>query len=616
MPNLCATAFAQDGRTRQWGLVLQKRLYELLLQANTYRKSNDDETSKALNTLFSDLFFHRWQVVLELWATGEQSGWNAESAEYRDFAFCLFGGPSHTKWSCEDAFSHLAGSLQRHVPMIEPSTDDYRAMRAERQAGKSRSSTDPADLNYVQGTAFRLQTASPTELKLSSLLQEIGRHYCFLQPLVKEFPDRVPSGFLLTDVWLRKNDKRQKGLVKPKQGETVWDHAAKEAKRIKKLMGSLRYLFRNGNEDANLMRYHSALGWGSPCELSELWKDSQVTGHEPDEGAPEDETVSGRGDDDEDSGEESGESEELDEDPKESESSVDDAREGYSGHTADTEVPVEFEEGLAAEREDALNCRGAAGPAPSTDDSDSETGEHLSAQKTGSEAVVAASPKTPPAGSDPGSSPAGSEDGNSEDDEGSSQSLKSPPKPLRNKSEHTTLKTPPPAMPAWMNPDEVITPPPVPAPFKKGGNRRKVKKGTKDGRSKATFGKRGKKRAAQTLGGKDSKKAKHEEPPANAGPRRAIDLDGGNGPYFKEHSLSWVPVEARPEGDLAKHKGNHSYTVTDGEAKVEILLRQKAFYVKQARSDAPGPKGQISVGKYSSVAAAWDEAKARSGLNL
>ena len=52
----------------------------------------------------------------------------------------------------------------------------------------------------------------------------------------------MPSGFLLTDVWLRLNEKFNKGLVKPKQHESVLDHAGKEAKRIKKLMGSLRYL--------------------------------------------------------------------------------------------------------------------------------------------------------------------------------------------------------------------------------------------------------------------------------------------------------------------------------------------------------------------------------------
>ena len=113
MPQLCATAFAKDQQTRQWGMLLQKRLYELLLQADRYRKANDDDTSKALNTLFNDVYFHRWQVVLELWATGEAAGWDAASEEYRDLAFCLFGGPSHTKWSCEDPFSHLAGVVSR-----------------------------------------------------------------------------------------------------------------------------------------------------------------------------------------------------------------------------------------------------------------------------------------------------------------------------------------------------------------------------------------------------------------------------------------------------------------------------------------------------------------------
>ena len=77
---------------------------------------------------------------------------------------------------------------------------------------------------------------------------------------------QVPSGFLLTDVWLMLNQKMRMGLVKPAllktgQHDTVWNHAAKEAKRLKKPMGSLRYLFRNGNEDANLRLYLNTFGW-------------------------------------------------------------------------------------------------------------------------------------------------------------------------------------------------------------------------------------------------------------------------------------------------------------------------------------------------------------------
>ena len=61
---------------------------------------------------------------------------------------------------------------------------------------------------------------------------------------------QVPSGFLLTDIWLRLDEKFRGGLVKPAPPDSKVTHAAKEAKRLKKLMGSLRYLYRNGFLDA------------------------------------------------------------------------------------------------------------------------------------------------------------------------------------------------------------------------------------------------------------------------------------------------------------------------------------------------------------------------------
>ena len=68
--------------------------------------------------------------------------------------------------------------------------------------------------------------------------------------------------------------------------------------------------------------------------------------------------------------------------------------------------------------------------------------------------------------------------------------------------------------------------------------------------------------------------------------------------WFKGHSLLWVPLEARPD-QHGKFKGKHSYTLSDSEgAKVEILLRHKAFFVKKCRPGAVGPTGQISVSKY------------------
>lgn len=56
---------------------------------------------------------------------------------------------------------------------------------------------------------------------------------------------QVPSGFYLTDAMLVL-DKRMMGcLLVPEAGGTKKDAAAQESKRLKRLLGALRHLYRN-----------------------------------------------------------------------------------------------------------------------------------------------------------------------------------------------------------------------------------------------------------------------------------------------------------------------------------------------------------------------------------
>ena len=56
---------------------------------------------------------------------------------------------------------------------------------------------------------------------------------------------QVPSGFLLTDALLLLDKKYEGKLIIPTETQTKEDLAGREAKRIKKLLGALRHLFRN-----------------------------------------------------------------------------------------------------------------------------------------------------------------------------------------------------------------------------------------------------------------------------------------------------------------------------------------------------------------------------------
>lgn len=67
---------------------------------------------------------------------------------------------------------------------------------------------------------------------------EIGMH-------VRTQKAKVPSAFLLTDVLLQLDRLLAHKLVVPGHGDTKVVAAARDAKRLKKLMGALRALYRN-----------------------------------------------------------------------------------------------------------------------------------------------------------------------------------------------------------------------------------------------------------------------------------------------------------------------------------------------------------------------------------
>ena len=78
--------------------------------------------------------------------------------------------------------------------------------------------------------------------------QDIAANYVWLRPLVETFPQSVPGSIVLTDIWLYLDRLLEKKLL-VKQDEEKQVQAATEADRCKKLIGSLRYLYRNSHLD-------------------------------------------------------------------------------------------------------------------------------------------------------------------------------------------------------------------------------------------------------------------------------------------------------------------------------------------------------------------------------
>lgn len=83
--------------------------------------------------------------------------------------------------------------------------------------------------------------------------------------------------------------------------------------------------------------------------------------------------------------------------------------------------------------------------------------------------------------------------------------------------------------------------------------------------------------------------------------------------YYKAYDVSGLPPPARP--DLTKpNRGEHSYTLTSGSSCIEVLLRQKAYFVKRVGEGGTGPKGQVSWKLNGGSGAAWRIAIERAGF--
>lgn len=82
--------------------------------------------------------------------------------------------------------------------------------------------------------------------------KDIAVNFVWLKPFVEAFPDRVPSGFLMCDVILMLNEFLMDKLLLPEDPnapvtrEDQVEMAKEEMNRMKKLLGALRYLWRNG----------------------------------------------------------------------------------------------------------------------------------------------------------------------------------------------------------------------------------------------------------------------------------------------------------------------------------------------------------------------------------
>ena len=86
-------------------------------------------------------------------------------------------------------------------------------------------------------------------------MEDLSNNYVWLAPWCQQFPKACPSGFFIGDVLLCLDEKLEGKLIVPpgrKAGDPPCARAMKvelvkeDVNRLKKLIGALRYLWRNG----------------------------------------------------------------------------------------------------------------------------------------------------------------------------------------------------------------------------------------------------------------------------------------------------------------------------------------------------------------------------------
>ena len=82
-------------------------------------------------------------------------------------------------------------------------------------------------------------------------LQDLSKNFVWLRPWVEAFPDRIASGFYIMDCLLMLDHFLSGTLLLPEESqvcdkETKMDLAREECSKMKRLLGALRYLWRNG----------------------------------------------------------------------------------------------------------------------------------------------------------------------------------------------------------------------------------------------------------------------------------------------------------------------------------------------------------------------------------
>ena len=159
-------------------------------------------------------------------------------------------------------------SLHTIVAPREPdadSPDDFKSLRRGRRWWSGDEATALADAFVALFPASALAAIeegkvkpgplitldeSDEEGRLGVLYEDIEENITWLRPLIKQFPDRVPSAYLVADSLMILNKRLNCKLLQLVGGGTAQDAALAEAFKMKRLVQRVRFLWRVCGPDA------------------------------------------------------------------------------------------------------------------------------------------------------------------------------------------------------------------------------------------------------------------------------------------------------------------------------------------------------------------------------
>lgn len=114
IPNVLSGIFAENIGTRKWAMTMIKDLDNGLRIAHELLKARPNSAlGQGISSMIHDCWWARLPIGLETIQVARDAEFDYLDEEVVALGVSLFGGPSNSKFTCEDVFAHLQHIISR-----------------------------------------------------------------------------------------------------------------------------------------------------------------------------------------------------------------------------------------------------------------------------------------------------------------------------------------------------------------------------------------------------------------------------------------------------------------------------------------------------------------------